>query len=142
MSKLRENVFLIWIVSEPTKIGLIFRKIKCFKNWSFQIMSISKNVLWKWYSFKIFLRKIRIIENRIWKSESCGPDELVWSSSDQKTIFPEFTHLYIQAFFNFRSFDLSNFRFTTVYNSILFSSPLVTSIYAVFAFLVFYVYPH
>ena len=31
----------------------------------------------------------------------------------------------VQAFLDFRGFDFRNFRFTTVYNSILFSSPLV-----------------
>ena len=31
----------------------------------------------------------------------------------------------LQAFLDFRGFDFHDFRFTTVYNSILFSSPLV-----------------
>ena len=33
--------------------------------------------------------------------------------------------LQLQAFLDFRSFDFRNFRFNEVYNSIIFSSPLV-----------------
>ena len=45
----------------------------------------------------------------------------------------------IQAFLDYRGFNFRDFRSTAVYNSILFSSPLVlvTSIYAVFASAVF-----
>ena len=50
-----------------------FQKIKWFKNWSFQKMSITKNVPLKWYSsMKFFFWQIRIIfdlENWLWKSE-------------------------------------------------------------------------
>ena len=35
------------------------------------------------------------------------------------------TLYYVQAFLDFRGFDFRNFRFNTVYNSILFSFPLV-----------------
>ena len=52
---------------------------------------------------------------------------------------------HIQAFLDFHSFDFCNFRFTAVYNSILFSSPLVLLSnldYVVFASAVFYLCPH
>ena len=51
----------------------------------------------------------------------------------------------VQAILDFRSFDFRNFRFKAVYNSILFSSPLVrkaTLIYTVFAFYGLFVCPH
>jgi hypothetical protein len=54
-------------------------------------------------------------------------------------------HCEIQAFLDFRGFDFHDFRFNAVYNSILFSSPLVlllvTSIYAGFAFAVLFFCP-
>ena len=50
-----------------------FLVINCFKNWSFQEMSITNYVPLNWYSsMKKIFRKIRIIfdiENWLWKSE-------------------------------------------------------------------------
>ena len=50
-----------------------FLKINWFRNWSFQKMSVTKNVPLKWYSsMKKRIRKIPIIsdiENWLWKSE-------------------------------------------------------------------------
>ena len=74
---------------------------------------------------------------------------LMWSFELYQNKSKQFQNK-IQAFLDFRGFpgfDLPNFRFTAVYNSILFSSPLVllsivTAIYAVFASAVFILCPH
>ena len=61
--------------NQLTKNGQNFIKkcFKCFKNWSFQKMSMTRNVPLNWYSsMKKKLRKIRIIfdiENWLWKSK-------------------------------------------------------------------------
>ena len=49
-----------------------------------------------------------------------------WLKFDSRKRYIFFSvQFHIQAFLNFRGFDFHDFRFTTVYNSILFSSPLV-----------------
>ena len=48
----------------------------------------------------------------------------------------------VQAFLNFHCFNFLDFQFSAVYDSILFFSPLVTLIYAVFASAVFLLCPH
>ena len=69
-----------------------FQKIKWFKNWSFQKMSITKSVPLKSYSsMKIFFRKIWIIfdiENWLWKSEFCHFWQLLLNwPQDLKTFY-------------------------------------------------------
>ena len=49
----------------------------------------------------------------------------VFSLSIEKNLAMVLTNLAVQAFLDFRGFDFRDFRFTAVYNSILFSSPLV-----------------
>ena len=45
--------------------------------------------------------------------------------SEYMNVIYEITKCAIQAFLDFRGFDFNDFRFNAVYNSILFSSPLV-----------------
>ena len=45
-------------------------------------------------------------------------------SNQVGVIFSLRTKFMVQAFLDFRDFDFRNFRFSAVYNSILFSSPL------------------
>ena len=58
-----------------------FYKIKCFKNYSCQKMSITEKLLLNWYfSMKKKFRKIRTIfdvENWLWKSEFCNFQQLL-----------------------------------------------------------------
>jgi hypothetical protein len=56
-------------------------------------------------------------------------------------IFEVQRQICVQAFLDFRAFDFRNFRFTTVYNSILFSYPSYLDLRGFF-FRNFFVSPH
>ena len=64
-------ILRIGLMGRCQKLGIVLES-KWFKNWCYQKMSITKNVLLNWYSLmKKKLRKIRIIfdiENWLWKS--------------------------------------------------------------------------
>ena len=68
------------------------------------------------------------------------------SKSNGMDEFMDYTSRAIQAFLDFLGFDFCDFRFTAVYNSILFSSPLVLlsklDLRGFYAFAVLFLCPH
>ena len=83
-------------------------------------------------NFTLFSDNLLIITQNIFSllsftfwnmSKSFGITKMKFQSINYE--FWSFGLFWVQAFLNFRGFDFRNFRFTAVYNSILFSSPLV-----------------